>query len=599
VNRSTAVLLAAAIALAGVVIGARRAENASAGAGIAAASAAPAAQANARATAGHENPAVPFVRGSSPALAEWLRGTTCYEIFVRSFRDSDGDGAGDLAGLIGTLDYVNDGDGATRTDLGARCIWLMPIAASPSYHGYDVTDYYRVDPRYGTNEDFRRLVREAHARGIRVIVDMVINHASSEHPFFQQALLDPGSPWREWFLWSDTAGPRNEWGGSGWHRSPWRAEYYYGFFSRVMPDLNWESAALREEMKNVATFWLREMGADGLRLDAVRHLMEEGGRSANVPRTHDMLREYAAHVRAVAPESFTVGEVFDSTAALLGYYPDQLDAYFAFQVANSILDAVSTGSATRLLAAVEELDGAVPGHRWAPFLRNHDQSRTMTWLRGDVARARLAATLLLTLPGVPFVYYGEEIGMTGDKPDPRIRTPMHWTRGRAAGFTAGLPWEPLQPDSFRANVEVMDGDPASLLNHYRRLIHLRAEEAALGRGGFARLDAGTDGVAAWVRRDGSQAAIVVANLGAEVRAGVALRGAAGTLPAGRYSVTDALGGGRAASLTVSTDGAFRGWVPLRSLAPLEAYVLRLTPAVPASRSVARGTGPAPREARSP
>jgi glycosidase len=510
------------------------------------------------------------------APAGWRDGGVCYEVFVRSFQDSDGDGIGDLAGLIRRLDYINDGDPATATDLGARCIWLMPISPSPSYHGYDVTDYYGVDPEYGTNEDFRRLVAEAHRRGIAVLVDMVINHVSSEHPWFRDALRDPGSRYRDWFRWADRPGPPNEWGGDNWRRSPVRDEYYYGFFSQTMPDLDWETAAVREEMKRVAAFWLRDMGADGLRLDAVRHLMEADGRAANVPRTHDMLREYAAHIRAVAPDAFTVGEVFDSTDVLLPYYPDQLDAYFAFEVADAILDAVRTGAANRLLASVLKLQQAVPDQRWALFLRNHDQTRTLTWLGGDVARAKLAASLLLTLPGIPFVYYGEEIGMTGDKPDPRLRTPMHWSRRPAAGFSDGIPWEPLQPDSFSANVEAMDHDPASLLGLYRELIRLRTANAALGGGELVELDAGTDAVAAWLLRRGDHVALVVANLTGSALAGVRLSSAAGVLPPGTFEPRVLFGGRTAASLEVGADGRMHGYAPMPSLAPLSTYILQIT-----------------------
>ncbi len=511
-----------------------------------------------------------------PAPSDWRSGGTCYEVFVRSFYDSDGDGVGDLEGLIQKLDYINDGDADSLTDLGAQCIWLMPIAVSTSYHGYDVIDYYRVDPRYGSNDDFKRLVQEAHRRGIRVIVDMVINHASSEHPFFKHALLHADSPYREWFRWSDTQGPRNEWGGYNWHRSPVRDEFYYGFFWSGMPDLNWESAAVRQEMKDVATFWLEELGADGFRLDAVRHLMEDGERTANVPRTHDMLREYAAHIRAVAPEAFTIGEVFDSTDVLLAYYPDQMDAYFAFQVANATLEAVRSGSPAGLFDAVLDLQRAVPNHRWAPFLRNHDQTRTLTFLEGDLGRARLAASLLLTLPGVPFVYYGEEIGMSGDKPDPRLRTPMHWTRAPAAGFTTGVPWEPLQPDSLSANVEVMNGDNGSILNHYRRLIHLRARTPALGAAAeLVPLTTSAAPVAAFLRRSNEQAALVIANLGETPLRGVAVSSAGPVLPQGRYTPTDPLDGTRVAPLRVARDGRIRGYIPLPVLPPLHAFVLSL------------------------
>ncbi len=522
---------------------------------------------------------VPSAAAQTPAAGDsgWRDSAVCYEIFVRSFYDSDGDGVGDLEGVIQKLDYVNDGDPETRKDLGARCIWLMPITASPSYHGYDVTDYYRIDPRFGTNQDFKRLIAETHRRGIKVLVDMVLNHVSSEHPYFKHALLYPDSPYRDWFRWSDTPGPPNEWGGNNWHRSPVRDEYYYGFFWRTMPDLNWETAAVREEMKKVATFWLREMGADGLRLDAIRHLMEDdSGRSANVPATHDMLREYAAHVRDVAPDAFTIGEVYDSTDVLLAYYPDQLDAYFAFEVSDAILSAVRAGSSADLIASVLRLQEAVPGHRWAPFLRNHDQTRTLTWLEGDVARAKLAASLLLTLPGVPFVYYGEEIGMTGDKPDPHLRTPMHWRLGPAAGFTDGVPWEPLQPDSFTANVEAMENDPDCLLNLYRKLIHLRAKNAALGSGELVALNAGSEAVAAYLRRKGDRVALVVANLGTTPLTEVALSSSARVLPPGRYTAEALMGEQPTAPLQIGADGRMRDYVPLASLAPLQAYVFDIS-----------------------
>ncbi|MDQ4080006.1 MAG: alpha-amylase family glycosyl hydrolase, partial [Gemmatimonadota bacterium] len=441
----------------------------------------------------------PMDAQNAPAEGDWKRGAVCYEIFVRSFYDSDGDGIGDINGLIEKLDYINDGTPDARRDLGARCLWLMPVAASPSYHGYDVKNYYRVNPEYGTNEDFKRLVTEAHRRGIRVLVDMVLNHASSEHPHFKDALLNPASPYREWFRWS-AAKPemKGPWGQEAWHRSPVREEYYYGVFWSGMPDLNYDHAAVREEAKKVATFWLQEMGVDGFRLDAIPYLVEEGRRLSGAPGTHAFLREYAAHIRRVAPNAFTVGEVWDSVAAMLPYYPDQLDGHFAFAASEAMLEAVRTGSAKRLFDPFMQLLRAVPAERWSPFLRNHDQTRTMTVFGGDVARAKMAVTLLLTLPGLPFIYYGEEIGMTGDKPDPRLRTPMHWRRAPAAGFTTGAAWEPLQPDSMTANVEAQDADPSSLLNLHRRLIHLRGANIALGGGDFMPLLTSHDAVAAYL-----------------------------------------------------------------------------------------------------
>ncbi|MEX2154703.1 MAG: alpha-amylase family glycosyl hydrolase [Gemmatimonadaceae bacterium] len=517
---------------------------------------------------------------ASNAAADWRRGAVCYEVFVRSFYDSDGDGIGDLNGLASKLDYVNDGNPATQTDLGARCIWLMPVAASPSYHGYDVTDYYRVNPQFGTNEDFKRLVREAHRRGIRVLVDMVLNHASNEHPYFKDALLNPTSPYRTWFRFSTTdPKAKGPWGDQHivWHKSPVRDEWYYGIFWHGMPDLNYETPAVREEAKKVATFWLKETGVDGFRLDAIPYLVEEGGKYSGTPGTHAMLREYAAHIRSVAPAAFTVGEVWDSVGAMLPYYPDQLDAHFAFELSDAIFRAVRTGSAKDLYNGYLRLQRAYPADRWSPFLRNHDQTRTLTDLGGDVNRAKLAASLLLTLPGLPFVYYGEEIGMTGNKPDPRLRTPMHWTRGPAAGFTKGVPWEPLQPDSMTTNVEALEADGNSLLHLYRKLIHLRGANSALGAGELVPLSASADAVAAYLRRDGDRSVLVIANL-AQTASAVSLSSMNAVLKAGLYSPTTLYGGRAAAALRVGSDGRIRNYVPVRALDPMQTLVFDLVPA---------------------
>lgn len=532
-------------------------------------------------TAWKPNPPAPIASKISTDSG-WKPGAVCYEIFVRSFYDSDGDGVGDLNGLTDKLDYINDGNPRTQSDLGARCIWLMPVAASPSYHGYDVTNHYLVNPQYGTNDDFRHMVAEAHRRGIAVLVDMVLNHVSSDHPFFQEALRDPGSPHRDWFRWSPThPAERNPWGGDNWHRSKVRDEYYYGFFWSGMPDLNYENPAVRQEAMNVARFWLEAMGVDGFRLDAVQYLVEENGRIHHTPGTHAFLREYAAYIRRVAPTAFTIGEVSDSTGALLPYYPDQLDAYFAFDLSDAIIGAVRTGSAQKLFPPFMRLQREQPADRWSPFLRNHDQTRTLTELGGDIGRARLAASLLLTLPGLPFVYYGEEIGMTGNKPDERLRTPMQWRRGQGGGFTRGKPWESLQADSLTATVEAQDADPTSLLNLYRRLIHLRAANVALGSGELIPLVAGSDAVAAYLRRSADHVVLVIANLGAVPLSGVTLESHEHVLREARYEANELLGGLPAAPLQVSADERIQGYVPLGLLKPMETYVFEL------SRSAAR------------
>ena len=424
--------------------------------------------------------------------------SVCYEVFVRSFYDSDGDGVGDLRRLTQKLDYIKG--------LGADCIWLMPVAESPSYHGYDVTNYYKIEPDYGTNDDLKAFVAAAHTRGIKVLVDLVLNHVSSEHPYFLEALRDTLAPHRNWFRWSKS-------GGNNWHKSPVRDEYYYGFFWSGMPDLNFEHPAVMGEAKWVARYWLDSLGVDGFRLDAIRHLIEVGDSNANTGPTHRALREYGQYIRSVAPKSYTIGEVWDNVDNILTYYPDQLDAYFAFPISDALMDAVATGNAGRLVPTVLQFHAAEARGCWAAFQRNHDQTRTMTFLKNDLAGAKLAATILMTLPGVPFIYYGEEVGMTGDKPDERLRTPMHWAPGPAAGFTSGKPWEALQSDSLTANVAAQERDPNSLLSLYRRLGAQRAADSALQNGQLIPVESGSESVMAYIRADSARAVLVVANLG--------------------------------------------------------------------------------------
>jgi glycosidase len=511
------------------------------------------------------------------ANSAWERGATCYEVFIRSFADSNGDGVGDLNGLTRRLDYINDGNPRSTRSLGARCVWLMPVAASPSYHGYDVSDYYRVNPDYGTNEDFRRFVAAAHQRGIKVLVDMVLNHSSSRHPYFQAALRDTTSPYRAWYRWAKEPPGPGPWGGPAWRKSPVRDEYYYGVFSPEMPDLNYETPAVRQEAKKVADFWLTQMGVDGFRLDAVPYLVEEGNVMQNSRGTHRVLAEYAAHLDSVRPGTYTVGEVWDSAGAMLTYYPDQLTSYFTFQLSDALLQAVHDGRAGGMLSEyVRLLNAGIPQTRFSPFQRNHDQTRTMTIFGGDAAKARESATLLLTLPGLPFVYYGEEIGMGADKPDPMLRTPMQWNGRPGVGFTTGTPWEAPRPDSATANVAAQENDPASLLNLYRRLIHLRASNPALAGGDLVPLTASNDAVAAYLRRSGTSAVLVVANLGSAPLSGVTVSSAGRALTAGRYAARDLLGGPGAARLTVGSGGRIAGYVPLATLAPKQVRVFELT-----------------------
>lgn len=510
-----------------------------------------------------------------PLEAGWWDGAVCYEVFVRSFFDSDGDGNGDLQGLIQQLDYINDGDPASRDDLGANCIWLMPVAEAASYHGYDTLDYYTVEQDYGTNEDFKALVRAAEARGIKIVIDLVINHTSSQHPWFQEALRDPASPYRDWYLWSPIEPPF-----SGWHPSPAADEYYYGLFWSEMPDLNYRNPAVTAEAERISRFWVEEMGAAGFRMDAIKHLIEYLGVQENTAETHAWLRGYRAFLERELPGTYTIGEIFNGDpTSLAPYFPDQLDYYFEFDVAAATRGAADVGLASLYMQAVQAAYDKLPYQRWAPFLTNHDQNRVMNELDDDPVKAGLAALALLTLPGQPYLYYGEELGMLGVKPDEDIRTPMQWSAEPGAGFTAGTPWRDPQPDYPTKNVAAQAADPASLLNTYRELVHLHVQTPALATGDFAQLAGDNSSVAAFLRISGDDRALVLINFDAAAE-GVTLAAPPGTLPAGAYQLEPLFGAPAAelAPLTVSADGSISGFRPLAQLPAQTGYIFRLTPA---------------------
>ena len=500
----------------------------------------------------------------------WWNDRVFYEVFIRSFADSDGDGIGDLRGAIERLDYLNDGDPATTADLGVTGIWLMPVFASPSYHGYDVVDYRVVEEDYGSFEDLKEFVAAAQDRGIAVIVDLVVNHTSVKHPWFvASAAGDP--EYADWYLWSETrptyAGP---WGQTVWHRRGDR--YYYGLFWEGMPDLNLENPAVTAEMHDIARFWIEEVGVDGYRIDAAKHFIEDGERQENTTETLDWLRDF----RSALPEGILiVGEVWSPTQVAARYVPDSLDLVFEFDLAFATVQGVNGGDARLIGDTLMRVASSYPPGQFAVFLTNHDQERVMSQLGSSREKAQLAATLLLTYPGVPFVYYGEEVGMTGRKPDPRLRTPMPWTGDLPGlGFTDGVPWERPQPGFETANVASQISDPGSLLSRYRDLIRVRSESPALRYGDIYVLETGSRQVLGYLRSIGDDHVLVVANLGALEDSGYVLSMPAGPLPMSP-GVEVLIGPGGVVAPVVDDDGGFSGYRPLPVLPPRTSLVIRL------------------------
>ena len=522
--------------------------------------------------------------GGSPAgLGQpgWWRGRVFYEVFVRSFADSDGDGIGDLPGLTAHLDALNDGDPATTTDLGIAGIWLMPIASSPSYHGYDVSDETAVETDYGTLADLKALVAAAHERGIAVITDLVLNHTSDEHPWFVDSLARTGH--EDWYIWSDTnpgyGGPDGQ---NVWH--PAGDRYFYGLFGSGLPDLNLRNPAVTAAMEDVARFWLTEAGLDGFRLDAIKHLVEDGQSQAHTPETHAWLEAFRTTIRQTSPNALLLGEVYDVSVAVARYVPEDVDLAFDFERAQATIDSLRRGDGAALTSALtEDLRLYLPGET-AGFLTNHDQERVASQLRDDPGALRLAAGLLLTSSETPFLYYGEEIGLTGVKPDETIRTPLPWTgEGPGAGFTTGEPWEPLEAGWETRNVAAQSADPASLLSAYRSLVRLRDAHPALQAGLTVPLLASESPIAGFLRVTPGEQLAVIANTSDRALAGPTIEtdGDNGPLCGGSTArVVYRSGTADPASVAVTAPmigpgGGVTGWSPLTELPPRSLTVIEL------------------------
>jgi alpha-glucosidase len=476
----------------------------------------------------------------------WWRDGVIYQIYPRSFADSNGDGVGDLAGITEHLDYLNDG---TPASLGVDAIWLSPFYPSPmADFGYDVSDYVDVDPLFGTLADLDRLIAGAHARGIRVIVDLVPNHTSDQHPWFLESRSSRDNPKRDWYVWADSkpdGGPPNNWtsafprAGRAWTFDQRTGQWYLHSFLPQQPDLNWWNPEVREAMDGVMRFWL-DRGIDGFRIDVAHRMAKDpelrdnplvdlgddpNGETRAIklaqlgidqlydedwPEVHEILRRFRRTLDAYG-DRMAVGEVYLlDLHKLARYYGTGRDE---LHLAHNFVFLHQPWKPEAFRSVVDEYQSLLPADAWpAYFLSNHDHSRVAS--RYDdggngPARARVGAMMVLTLRCTPFLYYGEEIGMSdGPVPPDRVvdvdgrdpeRTPMQWDASPGAGFTGGDPWLPIAPEAARVNVAAERDHPASMLSLYRRLIWYRKGSAALRLGGYRAVADAPEGLYAYLR----------------------------------------------------------------------------------------------------
>ena len=509
----------------------------------------------------------------SIATDPWWDDTVFYEIFVRSFYDSDGDGIGDLRGVIQKLDYLNDGDPTTTGDLGVTGIWLMPIFPSPSYHGYDVTDYRDINPDYGTMADFRTLISEAHARGIKVIIDFVGNHTSDQHPWFEASASNTSK--RDWYLWnSSQPNYQGPWGQQVWHER--NNSYYYGIFWGGMPDLNFKNIEVSNEIKNTIRFWYEDIGVDGFRIDAVKHWIEEGSQQENTASTLSWWRQFFAFQKQLNPALMTVGEAWTSTQNIAPYSDHRLDYCFEFDLAYAIINTVNNRNATGLRNKINEINSTYEAGQFGSFITNHDQDRSFSQFGQNTSKAKLAASILLSLPGVPYLYYGEEVGMIGQKPDENIRKPMQWSAESQAGFTTGQAWQAPNANFAQANVADQQLEDNSLLKHYQKWIRLRTDYPALSTGTYQEVNSTTAAVFSYLRQhqESNSNLLIVHNTGSE-RDSFPISLSSSNLAEGTYNLRDLFADTVIGSINVTANGGFNGTNEAISLLALSSYALLL------------------------
>ena len=485
----------------------------------------------------------------------WYKRAVFYEVLVRSFKDSNGDGNGDLTGLMEKLDYIKW--------LGVDCIWLPPFFKSPLRDGgYDVSDYTDVLPEFGTIGDFVEFVDEAHARGIRVIIDFVMNHTSDQHPWFQASRTDPDGPYGDFYVWADTDEAYSDariifvdTESSNWTYDPMRRQYYWHRFFSHQPDLNFENPRVQDAVTEALKFWL-DLGIDGFRLDAVPYLFEEEGTNCeNLPRTHEFLKRLRKEVDATYPDRVLLCEANQWPADVVEYFGegDECQMAFHFPVMPRLFMGVRRESRYPISEIMAQTPAIPDNCQWGIFLRNHDEltlemvtdeDRDYMWseyakdprmkanigirrrlaplLENDRNQLELFTALLLSLPGSPVLYYGDEIGMgdniwLGDRDG--VRTPMQWTPDRNAGFSTCNPGQLYLPVILDpvyghqvTNVEAQLQNSTSLLHWTRRMVEVRKQNPAFGLGTWEDLGGSNPSVLSFVRQFGDDIVLCVNNL---------------------------------------------------------------------------------------
>lgn len=512
----------------------------------------------------------------NPKTENWWTGKVFYTVFVRSFYDSNGDGIGDLKGLQDKLDYLNDGNPTTDSDLGITAICILPVFSSVKYDGSDVVDYRKIQPELGTADDLEAVVAAAHERGMKVIIGLELNHTSSEHPWFKESSQSADHPRRNWYVWSKSdPGFKDSFGRTIWHPSDFG--FYFGYYGPEKPDLNFRESAVTAEMKETVSYWYDKTGIDGLRMGSAGLLIEEEKNLTQTKSTQEWWRDFFSFQRNISPALLSVGEIFSNTSGLVPFTDGKLDFCMEYSLSETISEAMVTGTNVQLRRKLTEVVNTLSNQQFGVLLSDHNRQRMASVLAGDNLKLKAAATLMLTIPGIPHLYYGEELGMKGGKNEMEVRSPLQWSSNSAAGFTSGTPWYPVQLDYRIVNIQSQLSDTASVLNHYRRFIGFRNSIQALQSGNFEPVNTSSSSLIAFLRTGRKESVLVIQNLSGSTVREPLLSITDGSLGIGAYETTELQTGKSQSILRVNQGGSFSGFIPAAKVEPFQSLILKLIP----------------------